>query len=193
MIKRITVGFFLIIFLLGLVYVAWPMPQSINDFADLPNSSKSTEEGDTVQVPNVAAYFSDQRRIVVTRFYKQQFENLNIFGIKIPALTINRRVEEADQIIRDQIVSTYFEEYYYPLRSSFYVNGLEPVRDDGTLFFPAPVQLFHQGRDYTTKTTVRYYPSSLLVRLVVYIGIWLVSISFVILVFKMLRKPGDKK
>jgi hypothetical protein len=130
---------------------------------------------------------------VVTRFYKQQFENLNIFGIKIPALTINRRVEEADQIIRDQIVSTYFEEYYYPLRSSFYVNGLEPVRDDGTLFFPAPVQLFHQGRDYTTKTTVRYYPSSLLVRLVVYIGIWLVSISFVILVFKMLRKPGDKK
>ncbi len=169
------------------------MPQSINDFADLPNSSKSTEEGDTVQVPNVAAYYSDQRRVAVTQFYKQQFETLSIFGIKIPALRINRRVEEADQIIRDQIVSTYFEEYYYPLRSSFYVNGLEPVRDDGTLFFPAPVQLFHQGRDYTTKTTVRYYPSGLLVRLIVYIGIWLISISFVLLVLRMLRKQGDSK
>ncbi len=84
MIKNV---FLAILFLLGLTYLLLPGPSSVKDIAALPNSVKSSEPGDTIQVPNVAAYFSDMRRKEVTSFYLKEFSYLKIGGITIPPLS----------------------------------------------------------------------------------------------------------
>ena len=50
-----------VIFLLGLVYLLVPGPSKIEDFPPLPTSTKSALEGDTIQNPNIAAYYSNFR------------------------------------------------------------------------------------------------------------------------------------
>ena len=45
--------------LLLLIYMLLPGADSITDFPALPDSIKSNLEGDTIQVPNVSAYFSN--------------------------------------------------------------------------------------------------------------------------------------
>jgi hypothetical protein len=125
--KQIQRVFFVAIFILGLVYMIWPGPTGINDIPALPDSVKSSEPGDTTQVANVAAYFSNMRRKEVTDFYRHQFGYLKIFGVVIPPIKLNRPPEEAYTYIRDQQASTYLEEYAYPLRDSIFVNGFEPT------------------------------------------------------------------
>jgi hypothetical protein len=168
-IKRVGL---LVIFCLGLVYILWPGPSSIEDIPALPQSVKSTEPGDTTQVANVAAYFSNMRRKDVTNFYHQKFSYLNIFGIPIPPIKLNRPPEEAYTYIRDQQASTYLEEYVYPLRDSIYVNGFEPFNEIGKPYKLGATDIQIDGVFYDTKTTIRYYGSAVVWRLIVYIGIW---------------------
>jgi hypothetical protein len=162
-----------LLFCLGLVYLMWPGPQTIRDIPALPESIKSTEPGDTTQVANVAAYFSNMRRQEVTDFYHRQFSYLTIFGVPIPPIKLNRPPEEAYTYIRDQQASTYLEEYVYPLRDSIYVNGFEPFNEQGKSYKLGATDIYIDGAFYDTKTTLRYYGSSMIWRLIVYIGIWI--------------------
>jgi hypothetical protein len=56
------------------------------------------------------------------------------------------------------------------LRDSFYVNGMEPFNQDGTPRFEGAVNFELPEGNFPTKVTVRYYPSSLGVRLLVWAG-----------------------
>ena len=147
----------------------WPGPGKISDFPPLPNSDKSTLEGDTIQIPNVSAYFSNNFRDFATSFYRNHYQNSSHFPF--PPLTLNHPPEYSWIAIKRHTDTTYLEEFAYPLRDSLYVNGLEPFYEDGspkfwgaTMFEIGPVNFF-------TKVTLRFYPSNILTRIIVWLGI----------------------
>lgn len=178
MMKYIFVGFALLL----LIYLLIPGPTSIANFSPLPNSSKSTLEGDTIQVPNVAGYFTDYFRSFTTNFYRTNFHK-QVFLPFLP-LRLNYPPEFAYTAIKDQTRSTYLEEYVYPLRDSLYVNGYEPFYENGKPKFYGSVKADEANNIYYNKVTLRYYPSSYLVRIAVWLGI-LISIF---LIWRSLKK-----
>lgn len=186
-----------VIFVLGLIYLILPGPTKIENFPPLKPSLKSTLEGDTIQNPNIAAYFSDFRRYYITDFYKQKFANLHWFGWFFKPLSLNHPPEYAYQYVRDQQESTFLEEYYYPLRESFFVNGYEPLIENkifrkqsnflGNHIIYREDQ-FGPELFFDSKTTIRFYPNNILARVVVYVGIWLSGFALYKLFRKSLRE-----
>lgn len=170
MTKKIVLS---VIFLLGLTYLLWPGPSYITDFSALPNSLKSEEPGDTYQHPNNAAYFSNLRRQSVINYYQNEFSYLNILGFKIPPLRSNHPPEEAFTYIRDQQPSTYLEQVSYPLRDSLFINGFEPFDEKGKPYREGATNIFVKDNFYESKTTLRYYGSSVASRIVIYLLIWI--------------------
>lgn len=161
-----------------LVYLLWPYsPSSIEDFSALPDSARSSLSGDTVQIANLKAYFSDNYRGFVIPFYSDQFQKMERFPF--PPLRLNHPPEYAYQTIKDQTQSTYLEEFTYPLRDSIFINGLEPLDEITKEPRYSAATLFEQdGGMYETKVTLRYYPSNLTSRLLVWLGINL-SVIFI--------------
>lgn len=188
MLKRITL---IIIFLLGLTYLLWPGPSSINDVPPIPNSVKSDEPGDTIQRANIAAYFSRDERDGITDFYYDQFSYLNFFGLKIPAIRFNYPVEEAKIKVRDQIQTTYIEEYTYPFRDSLYVNGMDKVvwnKLNHIITDEKNKDIIINEASFSSKTTIRYYSSSIIWRVFVYVGTWVLGIALLKVTRKAFRK-----
>jgi hypothetical protein len=161
-----------LLFLLGLIYLLLPGPSGINDFPAVPDSTKSQLEGDTVQNPNLVAYFSDFKREYLTDYYYNYFKDWSYWGVKLPVFKINHPPERAYTFIRDQQESSALEEYYRPFRESFFVNVYDPViynqiRRKNIDFWNSHLE--YEGRYYGSKVTVRYYHSSLVARVGVYI------------------------
>lgn len=177
--------FFTIFSALLLIYLIWPGPSKISDFKPLPNSDRSKLEGDTTQIPNVAGYFSDNFREFVVPFYLKDYQNLNHFPF--PPLRLNHPPEYSWTAIKKHTDSTYLEELIYPLRNSLYVNGFEPFYPDLTPKFWGSNRFEVDGHNWYTKTTLRFYPSKLIVRILVWAGIttliyWLFKLGRRILV-----------
>lgn len=147
----------------------WPGPSKISDFMALPYSAKSTLEGDTIQIPNVAGYFSDSYREIVVPFYSANYQRKTF--LPFGPLRLNHPPEYSWTVIKVNTDSTYLEELTYPLRDSLYVNGFEPFYSDGTPKFWGSIKFNEGGQSFYTKTTLRYYPSSRLVRILVWLGI----------------------
>lgn len=172
MLKKIFVTFSILL----LIYLFFPGPTSINDFPALPDSTKSTLSGDTWQVPNVVGYFSNHYRQFVVSFYRQVVKEKT--SLPFPPLRLNYPPEYAYIAIKDQTQSTYLEEYSYPLRESLFVNGFEPYFENGQPKFWGSTQFEVDGRAFYTKTTLRFYPVSWWVKLLVWLGI---NISVILL------------
>lgn len=152
-----------------LIYMLWPGTSRISDFKALPNSAKSTLSGDTIQIPNVSAYFSNNFRNFVTSFYLKNYQQVSHFPI--PPLRLNHAPEYSWVVIKKPSDTTYLEEFVYPLRDSLYVNGFETHRPDGsTIFYGAP-KLTEDGKEWFTKVTLRLYTANILVRILVWLGI----------------------
>lgn len=160
---------YLIFSLLLLIYMVWPGPSKISDFKALADSDKSKLEGDTIQIPNVSAYFSNQFREFVTPFYAQNYQTLSRFPF--PPLKLNHPPEYSWKVIKKHTDSTYLEEYVYPFRDSLFVNGFEPFYSGGSPKFWGSTMFEIEGKNWFTKTTLRFYPSSPVVRIIVWIGI----------------------
>lgn len=181
----------IIFFLLGLIYILAPGPGSIGDFSPLPNSQKSDEPGDTVQVPQISAYFSDFDRAAITNFYRNNFRKQNLLGMIIPPISLNHPPEYARMVVRDQIYVTFFEEYVYPLRSSILVAGYEPyieneMRKRQHNFVGDHLHI--NGVYYNSKTTLRFFNSKPVSSILVYLGIWLAGWGLYIVSRKALRE-----
>jgi len=168
--------------LLLLVYILWPGPSKISDFKPLPNSAKSTLSGDTIQIPNVSAYFSNNFRNFVIPFYFKNYQQANHFPF--PPLRLNHPPEYSWVVIKKPTDTTYLEEFVYPLRDSLYINGFETFRSDGTPIFWGAPKLEEGNREFYTKTTLRLYTSNILVKILVWLGI---SLS-ILHTFKLGRK-----
>lgn len=151
-----------------LIYMIWPGPSKISDFKPLPFSVKSKLEGDTIQIPNVAAYFSNTFREAVVPFYSANYQRKT--GLPFPPLRLNHPPEYSWTVIKVNTDSTYLEELVYPLRDSLYVNGFEPFYSDGKPKFWGSTQFGAEGQSFYTKTTLRYYPSTKITRILVWFG-----------------------
>lgn len=160
----------------------WPGPSRIDQFSPLSDSVKSTLSGDTVQIPNVSAYFSDNFREFVVPFYLKSYWRFT--RLPFPPLRLNHPPEYSWLVIKKHTDSTYLEELVYPLRSSLYVNGLEPFTSSGEPRWWGSTKFEVEGKSLYTKTTLRFYPSPFWARFLVWVGITL----SILLLYKMSRK-----
>lgn len=177
----------IIAFFLGLIYILIPVPSSIDAFSPIPNSEKSQLEGDTIQNPNIAAYFSDFTRPSITGFYRQEFIKMHWFGFFLPPVSVSHPPEAAYKYVRDQQESTFLEEYIYPLRESIFVNGYEPEVENRMYDKPSDFvgnHILYNGTYYNSKTTLRYYPSNIFYKILIYAGGWVAAIYL----YKLYRK-----
>lgn len=181
MIKKLFIFFSILLF----IYMLWPGSNSISDFAPLPGSAKSTLSGDTIQIPNVSAYFSNNFRNFVIPFYFKNFQKNS--HLPFPPLRLNHPPEYSWVVIKKPTDTTYLEEFVYPLRNSLYVNGFETFRSDGTPVFWSAPKLDEAGKYWPTKVTLRLYTSNILVRAIVWLGI-VVSISAIFKLGRMIAK-----
>lgn len=175
------------VFLLGLVYELLPSPRGITQFPPLPGSTKSQLEGDTIQNPNIAAYFSNFNRAGITAFYKDFFSRQLIKGVPLPVVALNHPPEDAYTYVRDQQESTFLEEYVFPMHESLFVNGYEPMVENimhNNIRSYEGDRIDYHGIWYLSKATLRYYPSNVLVRTTLYICIWLSGLAL----FKLYKK-----
>lgn len=156
MIKKILITFLIIFNFFAVLYLISPIPK----IPDLPNSIKSDLPGDTIQIPNVSAYYTNQSRAEVIDFYKTHYTGL--FKINL-----NHPPEKAKEIISDTIQSYYFEELVLPYKESLYINGFEWASD----VFTKPEnrvknKLLYQNQEYKAKITIRTFPTSIPKRLI---------------------------
>ena len=122
----------------------------------LQGSAISKEPGDT-ETPLRRAYFTDLSREEVLAHYQSQFARSGFLGLPLPTYRLNYPPEEAQILVRDQTRSTFLEEVVHPLRESIYVNGFEPKTDNEAIRV--------EGRRWRQKVTLKYIPSSSIVRL----------------------------
>jgi hypothetical protein len=179
MIKKIFVAIFLIFNLLIILYLISPVPQLV----DLPHSIRSQEPGDTIELKNVSAYYTNLSRTEVINFYKA---NLNgPFRIQL-----NHPPEKSKDIIRDTIQSYYLEEFVFPFKESVFINGYEWAND----VFTKPEKrivnkLLYENKEYSAKITIKIIPTNLPCRLIAFV----VSEIDLIAIFYLYRQVFFKK
>ncbi len=158
MIKKITLVILALINILALIYLITPTPS----LPDLPNSIKSDLPGDTVQIKNTTAFFTNMTRTEVINFYKASFSGP--FRI-----IINHPPEKARQIWQETTQSYYLEEFILPFKQSLYINGFEWEND----VFTKPEQriknkIEYLDKEYKAKVTLRLFPVKIYNRIFIF-------------------------
>jgi hypothetical protein len=158
MIKKILISIFVIFNIFAVLYLISPTP----NLPDLPNSIKSDLPGDTIQISNVSAYYTNMTRTEVMNFYKAYYSGP--FRINL-----NHPPEKAKEIIVNTIQSYYFEEFVLPFKESLYINGFEWEND----VFTKPEnrsknKLIYQDKEYKAKITIRRFPTTIPKRLIAF-------------------------
>jgi len=150
MIKKILIILFCFFNIFAIVYLITSTPI----LPDLVNSVKSDEPGDTVQLANVSAYYTNMTRTEVMNFYKAYYSGP--FRI-----ILNHPPEKSKEIIKDTIQSYYFEEFVLPFKESLFINGFEWEND---VFTKAEGRvknkLIFKDKEYKAKITIKTIPTS---------------------------------
>jgi len=138
-----------------LAYLLIPTPV----LKDLPNSVKSDEPGDTVQMENVTAFYTNLSRTEVINFYRSAYTSPILIRLNYPP-------EYAKTIFRDTMQSYYLEEFSIPFKESLYINGYEWEND----VFTKPEKraankMIYKGIEYKSKITIKVIPTSIPIRL----------------------------
>lgn len=178
-IKPISYFCLALLLILFLFYFFIPSPQ----IPPLPNSVKSEEAGDTVQIKGVSGFYTDLKRNEVINFYQKSF-SLLFFNYPFLNYRINRPPEESKLVIRDQLRTSYLEEIVHPFRETLIVDGFEPA----VLYKDQPGRIegeavVNNGRTFFSKVTVRYMPVPIWKRMLVF-GLLLLSTLLVFRVWK---------
>jgi hypothetical protein len=159
MIKKAILVLFCLFNIFAIVYLISPTPIP----PDLVNSIKSDLPGDTVQLKNVSAYFTNMTRTEVMNFYKAYYSGP--FRI-----IINHPPEKAKEIIRDTTQSYYFEEFVLPFKESLYINGFEWENDVFTKADSrAQNRIIFKDKEYKAKITLRIFPTSPIKRILAFL------------------------
>ncbi|NCP47400.1 hypothetical protein AUJ42_03370 [Candidatus Collierbacteria bacterium CG1_02_44_10] len=178
-IANLVVLLVIIIFIIGVVYLVLPSPS----LPDLASSTLSDEAGDTWQHPDQKGYYSNLTRSQVLSDLQSKFV-IKLGNIALPSYRLNYRVEEAYELVRDQLNSNYLEEIVYPFRESLFVNGWEPKNAPrfATLAKSDVPKISLHGVVYDAKITLRpaYSPvwARLLIWSLVFPSGYLVYLSF---------------
>lgn len=134
----------------------------------LPNTSFPSPPDDVLRSDEPAdsesdlrrAYFTNYTREEVMLHYKNQFDRSTLLNIKLPTYRLNYPPEDAQMLIRDQTRSTFLEEIVHPFRESLFVNGFKPSVEKDAIFI--------KGRNWEQKIIVRYVPTKLFNRIIIY-------------------------
>jgi len=153
--KKIFPIILVIINAVFLTYLLIPTPT----LKPLIGSIKSQEPGDTVQMKNVSAYYTNLSRTEVINFYKSSYVGPILIHLNHPP-------ELSKTIFRDTMQSYYLEEFSLPFKESLYINGYEWEND----VFTNPEKriknkLSYEGKEFRSKITLKIIPTSLPVRL----------------------------
>lgn len=194
MIKKKKCFFWLTIFLvylLGIVYLIFPGPIIPN----LKPALKSTEPGDTVQIPGVWAYYTNLSRREAIDFYQKAFSRSSFLGIPLPTYRLNHPPEYARETIRDTLASNFYEELIHPLRESIFISGWIPSEDKVYLAqAEKPITEFLiEGNAYTAKITLYHVESPVWARLLIWTGIVISSLILAWFIVKFIHSPWLKR
>ncbi len=145
------------------VYLSLPGPQLPPP--DLPESLKSTEPGDTVQIKNLSAYFTDKNRNEVIEYYQNYFSRSAFLNIPLPVVRLNHPPEYAKVIIIDTIKTYYLEELVIPFKQSLFINGFDWQKD---VFTPEEGRKKNRievdGKIWQAKITLKWFSSNVFIR-----------------------------
>ncbi len=167
---------------LGTVYLLLPAK---SNFPDLPGAVKSIEPGDTVQIKNVSAYYTDMPRADVVNFYFNYFSRSSFLNIPLITYKLNHPPERIREILRDTQQSTYVEEIVHPLRESVFISGFEWNNDPFTLPQNRKKNILTvNGKDYQFKVTWFYQPSFWWQRLFIF---YLITLASCLLIFQAIK------
>lgn len=180
MLKKILISILLIFNFFALVYLTSPVPA----LPDLPNSVKSNLPGDTVQISNVSAYFTNMTRTEVINFYQAYYSGL--FRINL-----NHPPERSKEIFVNTMQSYYLEEFVLPFKESLYINGFEWENDVFTKSENrSKNKLIFNNKEYKAKITIRRFPTSIPNRLIAFFA---TEIGFITIVAVFKKKSINKK
>ncbi len=169
--KHFWLGLVTVLSLLFLLYLLLPSPSQP---PPLPNSLRSTEPGDTVQIPGVLAHYSQHQRDFVTKYYQEKFDEIGGLPIKFPSFRLNHPPQFAHEKIRSQVLSSYFEEAVHPFRESLFINGWEPeVFLRGNPGAISQHTIIVDGEKFFSKITLRPFYSTVQARIISFVGILL--------------------
>jgi len=156
----------IIVFFLLNIYLILPAPK---DFPALPDSLKSIEPGDTVQIPGVSAYYTDVSRQQTVDFYFKYFSKSPFLGLPLITYKLNHPPERIREVLRETQQSTYVEELVHPFRESVFISGFEWNNDPFTPPKSRPKNiLLVDGRVYQFKVTLFYQESKIWYRLLIF-------------------------
>lgn len=142
----------LVILVFLLIYLLLPSPSQP---PPLPESVRSTEPGDTVEIPGLFAYYTNLERDQVISFYQSHYTTSSFLNLPLFAFRLNHPPEYAWVVIRDTIHSSYLEEIVMPLRESYFINGYEPQNDPFKKEGERPERGFEiGGQEYKAKVIV---------------------------------------
>ena len=159
MFKKIFPLIFVLFNALFLTYLLIPTPT----LKDLPRSVKSDEPGDTVQMENVTAFYTNLTRTEVINFYRSVYTSPVLIRLNYPP-------EYAKTIFRDTMQSYYLEEFSLPFKESLYINGYEWEND----VFTKPEKrivnkMIYKGIEYKSKISLKIISTSPFVRILNFI------------------------
>ncbi len=157
---KITAG---LILLFTFVYLAVPSPRFPKQ---LPDSVQSLEEAD-LETPLRRTYFSNMSRSDILKYYQKQLAASLL--IPVPAYIVYYPPEDSQILIRDQTRTVHLPEIIHPFRESLFVNFFEAKS--------AKDEIWYKGVHYQERITLRYVPSSPVVRIVI------IFVSVVVLLF----------
>jgi len=165
------------IILLFLVYFLIPSPRQA---PPLPDSFRSTEPGDTVEIPGLYSYYTNLPREEVIAFYEKFYTRSSFLNLPFFTYRLNHPPEYVWTAIRPTVHSSYLEEIVIPFRESYIINGFEPQNDPFKKEGERPGSGFEiNGKEYKAKVTVLPIKSHPFVRIAVFAGIILI-ISFLV-------------
>lgn len=174
--RKLIIIIAVITFIGGNIYLILPSSFLPQDMPPLPNSIRSTEPGDTTQIANVTAYYTDLSREEVVAFYFHQFSKLSFKGIPLITYKLNHPPERIREVLRETQQSTYVEEIVHPLRESLFISGFEWNNDPFTLPKGRIKNiLIVNGKIYQFKVTLFYQGSKIWQRLLIWWGIWMLG------------------
>ena len=171
----------LVVYLLGIVYLVLPEPVIPN----LTPALKSTEPGDTVQIPGVWAYYTNLSRREAIDFYQEAFSRSSFLKIPLPTYILNHPPEYARETIIDTLKNNFYEELVHPLRDSLFISGWIPKEDEVYLAKnKKPITEFLvDNQTFSAKITLYHVQSPFWAKFLVWTGI-IFLIGLMITAFK---------
>jgi len=180
------------IYLLGVFYLLVPEPIIPN----LKDSLKSTEPGDTIQLPGVWAYYTGLSRREAIDFYKEAYSRSWFLNIPLPTYILNHPPEYARETIKDTLQTNFYEELVHPLKESLFISGWIPKEDKVYLaqHKKNPIVTFLiEGREYPTKITLYHVVSPRWMRILVWTGIMAIITGIGLIIKSIILSPWKKK